>query len=48
MDTRLALLRVQVFTAMQQLHGEDLAEFWQIIDDVSACRAGYVRDGQNG
>lgn len=37
-DARLALLRVQVFTAMQQLSGDDLTEFWRLIDDVSACR----------
>jgi hypothetical protein len=44
-DVRLALLRVQLFTAMQQLAGDDLAAFWQLIDDVSACRTGAERGG---
>jgi hypothetical protein len=35
---RLAFLRIQLFTAMQTLHGTDLDEFWSLIDDVSACR----------
>ena len=35
---RLALLRIQIFTAMQTLHGTDLDEFWSLIDDVVACR----------
>ena len=38
MDSRLVLLRVQLFTAMQQLKGDDLAEFWSLIDDLQACR----------
>ncbi len=40
-EARLILLRVQVFTAMQQLSGGDLAEFWRLIDDVSACRPAW-------
>jgi len=38
-ETKLALLRVQLFTAMQELRGTELAEFWKLIDDVNACRA---------
>jgi hypothetical protein len=37
-SSKMALLRIQLFTAMQQLEGEDLAEFWKLIDDVNACR----------
>lgn len=36
---KLALLRVQLFTAMQELRGAELADFWKLIDDVMMCRA---------
>lgn len=35
---KLALLRVQCFTAIQELKGDNLAEFWRLIDDLNACR----------
>jgi hypothetical protein len=37
-DYKLALLRLQLFTALQMLQGEDLDEFWKLIDEVSQCR----------
>jgi hypothetical protein len=46
-EVRLALLRVQLFTAMQQLAGDDLADFWRMIDDVQACRPPQFQDGNS-
>jgi hypothetical protein len=37
-EYKLALLRIQLFTAMQTLEGENLAEFWKMIDDLQATR----------
>ena len=39
MDPRLVRLRVELFTAAQSFRGEDLREFWKLIDDVSSIRA---------
>lgn len=36
-EEKLALLRVQLFTAMQQLQGDELDAFWELIRDVQAC-----------
>lgn len=33
-DPRLLVLRVQLYAAAQTLRGEDLAEFWDLIDEV--------------
>lgn len=33
-DPRLVLLRVQLYTAMQTLKGDDLDEFWALIDEI--------------
>ena len=38
---KLLLLRVQLFTAMQQLTGQDLEEFWNLIDEVRSCREAF-------
>lgn len=38
MDPRLLRLRVELLTAAQTLQGEDLAEFWKLIDDLLAIR----------
>lgn len=38
MDWRLIVLRAELFAAMQELRGDDLREFWKLIDDVVACR----------
>jgi len=38
-SVKLAMLRVQLWTAIQQLKGEELAEFWAMIDELSAARA---------
>ncbi len=35
------MLRIQLFTAMQELHGEELAQFWALVDEVLACRELY-------
>lgn len=35
---KLALLKVQLFTAMQMLTGDALKQFWEIIDEVQASR----------
>jgi hypothetical protein len=35
-EMKLALLRVQLYTAAQQLQGDELAEFWRLIDEISA------------
>lgn len=37
-ESKLVLLRVQLFTAMQQLEGEELKQFWELMDYVEACR----------
>lgn len=37
-EGKLMLLRVQLFTAMQTLRGEELEEFWALIDDVNLSR----------
>jgi hypothetical protein len=37
-DFKLAFLRIQLFTALQMLQGEDLEKFWQLIDEVNQCR----------
>ncbi len=37
-EWKLAFLRIQLFTAMQQLKGDALSEFWKLIDEISACR----------
>lgn len=37
-ETKLLLLRVQLFGAIHELSGEDAAGFWALIDDVHACR----------
>jgi hypothetical protein len=37
-NEKLLVLKIQLFTAMQTLKDADLAEFWQMIDDVNACR----------
>lgn len=38
MDPRLIRLRVELFSAAQTLRGDDLREFWTLIDEVSAIR----------
>lgn len=38
MDIRLAILRMNLFGAMQTLKDEDLEEFWALIDEVNMCR----------
>lgn len=40
-EEKLMWLRLQLFSAMQTLKGELLAEFWQLIDDVTECREIY-------
>ena len=40
-DMRLALLRIQLFTAMQALKGDDLREFWELIEEVMQCSFTY-------
>ncbi len=37
-EFKLMLLRLQLFTAMEMLSGDELAEFWKLIDEVEACR----------
>lgn len=37
-DGKLMMLRIQLFAAMQQLEGDELAEFWKLIDDLNECR----------
>src|SRR5512146_944429 len=41
-EAKLALLRIQLFTAMQQLTGDDLSQFWHIVDDINACRPAEI------
>lgn len=38
MNVKLMMLRVQLFTAMQELKGDELAEFWQLIEEISMCK----------
>ena len=38
-DAKLIMLRLELFAAMQTLQGQELAEFWKLIDDVNLCRA---------
>jgi hypothetical protein len=37
-EFKMAFLRVQLWSAMQMLEGEELAEFWKMIDELQACR----------
>lgn len=37
-EQKLMLLRMQLFTAMQQLKGGLLSDFWKLIDEVQQCR----------
>lgn len=37
-DPRLLRLRVELFTAAQMLKGEDLLEFWTLIDELNDMR----------
>ncbi len=37
-DARLIRLRVELFTAPQILKGDDLEEFWKLIDEVRSIR----------
>lgn len=38
---KLVMLRVQLFTAMQTLRGEDLKDFWELIGEIQKCREAY-------
>jgi hypothetical protein len=40
-ELALAWLRVQLFGAMQVLKGEDLVDFWKLIDEVNEVRPLY-------
>lgn len=46
-EAKLALLRVQLFTAMQQLAGDELSQFWNIVDDINACRPAEITRNQD-
>ena len=37
-EVKLALLRVQLFTAVHELQGDDAEAFWDLIDDVQQVR----------
>jgi hypothetical protein len=38
-EFKLALLRIQLFTAIQELKGDDLAQFWHLIAEVTLTRS---------
>jgi len=38
-EEKLIMLRMELFAAMKTLQGDELAEFWKLIDDVNSCRA---------
>lgn len=40
-ERKLALLRVQLYTAMQSLKGDGLAEFWKLIDEIAGMKSLY-------
>ena len=37
-EQKLALLRIQLYTAIQTLKDEDLMQFWKLIDEIIACK----------
>jgi hypothetical protein len=37
-EFKMAFLRIQLWSAMQMLEGEELEEFWKMIDELQACR----------
>lgn len=38
MDERLAILKIQLYSAAQILKGDDLKEFWEMIDEFLSIR----------
>lgn len=38
-EAKLAMLRLQLYTAMQSLQGEALVQFWKLIDEVQSVRS---------
>ena len=39
-----ALLRIELYSAMQMLTGDDLASFWKLIREISSCDTERLKD----
>jgi hypothetical protein len=44
---KLMMLRTELFNAVQKLEGDELAEFWKIMDDLNSMRQSVVSGNQD-